>query len=308
MWNELFGPSGASKFAHDVDLLSIFLLGSSVLFVAGVCLTVLWFCFRYRARTGHEPESASISKGAMALWTTGPLVVVLALFFWGSRIEAGHGQAPPESIEIKGSAQQWMWTFHRDEGPTEINALHLPVDVPVRLRLESEDVVHRLSMPVFRTQQEALPGLTTEQWFRPTREGSYRFYCTEFCGAGHSSMSGTVYVLDPITYEHWVTGDAASMTPEEAGELLFAAFRCDSCHIPEGNGTGPALVGRFGKDAKFGDGSAVTFDAAYVRESLLEPKAKVVEGYEPVMPSYKGQLDESQIGQLSAYLESLSDG
>lgn len=308
MWSDLFGPRGASEIAREVDLLALFLLGVGALFTIGVFAVVLVFSIRYKARAGQQAELKRVSGGLVALWTGAPLVVVLATFFWSVRIEARHTSAPPQSSVITGSARQWMWTFRHENGRTENNALHVPVGFPVRLQLQSEDVLHRLSLPAFRLQQDAVPGMPTQLWFRPTREGSYHFFCTEFCGTGHSSMSGTVYVLDPITYQHWVAGDSASLTPEEAGEMLFAAFRCDSCHTPSGEGSGPSLVGRFGKDVSFADGSAATFDAAYVRESLLEPKARLTTGYEPVMPSYKGQLDESQIGQLSAYLESLTDG
>lgn len=308
MWSNLFGPRGASDYAREVDLLSMFLLGIGLLFALGVFATVLWFSVRYRARPGHTATPTGASRGLAVLSIVGPLIAVLGVFLWGFRVQAHHMDVPPESIEISASARQWMWTFEHEEGLAEINALHLPVDVPVVLQVESEDVLHRLSLPAFRIQADAFPGTSANLWFRPTREGSYHFFCTEFCGTGHSTMSGTVYVLDPITYEHWVTGDTASMTPEEAGELLFAAFRCESCHISTGKGTGPALVGRFGKDASFDDGSTGIFDAAYVRESLLEPAARMVSGYQPVMPSYKGQLDETQISQIIAYLESLSDG
>lgn len=307
MWRDLFGPSGASEIAREVDLLSMFLLGLSVLFTFGVFATVFVFSIQYKARPGHEARPARASRGLVAVWTGVPLLVVLAVFFWSARIEAGHATPPAESIQVRASGRQWMWTFRHENGRSEINALHVPVNVPVLLEVESEDVLHRLSLPAFRLQQDALPGRSNQLWFRPTREGSYHFFCTEFCGTGHSTMAGTVYVLDPITYEHWVTGDSASLTPEQAGEMLFSAFRCDSCHIPAGGGTGPSLVGRFGQDVSFEDGSTVAFDADYVRESLLEPKAKLSAGYTPVMPSYTGQLDESQIGQLSAYLESLAD-
>lgn len=308
MWSDPFGSRGASQLAREVDLLGLFLLGLSALFILGVFSTVFVFSVRFRARSASQAAPMRTSPGVVAAWTGVPLLVVLAILTWSGRIQARHASPPPESLEVVVSARQWMWVFRHEDGRTEINALHVPVDVPIVLRIESEDVMHRLSLPAFRLQQDALPGMPTQLWFHPTREGSYPLFCTEYCGAGHSSMSGAVYVLDPITYEHWVTGDSASLTPEEAGGLLFEAFRCDSCHAPSGEGTGPPLVNRFGKDVSFADGSAAAFDAAYVRESLLAPKARLTAGYEPVMPSYKGQLDENQIGQLSAYLESLTDG
>ncbi len=306
MWDEILGPRGASEFASRVDLLSLFVLGVGALFSLGVFTTVIVFSIKHRPPGQQRAAPTRAVRGFVALWTGVPLMVVLAVFFWSSKIQAGHASAPPESLEILGSARQWLWTFEHENGRKEINALHVPVNVPILLNLESEDVLHRLSLPAFRIQQDTLPGIPTQMWFRPTREGMYRLFCTEFCGTGHSSMSGMVYVLDPITYGHWVTGDSASLTPEEAGEMLYAAFRCDSCHAPSGEGTGPALAGRFGTDSILGDGSAVLFDTAYMRESLLEPNVRLAEGYEPIMPSYKGQLDESQIAQLSAYLESLA--
>lgn len=306
MWNDPFGLRGASEIAGQIDLLSMFLFGLCALFTLGVLVAVFLFSIHYQARPGDHADPSQPSGSLVAIWTGVPLGIVLTVFFWGARIEAQHGSSPPESTEIVGSARQWMWTFRHENGRTEHNALHIPVDVPIRLMLESEDALHRLSIPAFRLQQDALPGESTELWFRPTREGLYRFFCTEYCGSGHSTMSGIVYVLDPITYGHWLTGDSSNLTPIEAGEMLFAAFRCDTCHIPAGGGTGPSLVGRFGTDSTAVDGSATLFDANHVRESLLEPKAKIAAGYEPVMPAYKGQLDENQIGQLSAYLESLT--
>ena len=299
-------PASASSFSPEIDGLFLLLSAVGVLFTCGIFATVLVLCIAFRARSGRadEPEGP-VSPAFRALWTALPLAVVLTIFFWSTRIQTAQASAPSDSIEVRAIGRQWRWNFEHEGGPTEINSLHVPVNVPVKLRLASEDVIHRFSVPAFRIQQDVLPGEETWTWFRPTRQGTYHLFCTEYCGTGHSDMAGTVYVLDPITYEHWVIGDSANLTPEEAGELIFAAFRCESCHAPGGGGTGPSLLGRWGSEVALEDGSTAAFDAAYVRESVLEPRAKLAAGYQPVMTSYKGQLDESQIAQLAAYLESL---
>ena len=309
MWRSLFGPPGISDYASQVDRLTLFLGGLSALFVLIVWALAAVFSLRYAATDDRRPSSLpSASGGLLALGILAPLAFTLIVFAWGTRIEASKSDVPPLAQEVVARARQWMWTFEHEDGRKEINALHVPVGVPVVLELESADVLHRLSLPALRIQGEIIPGTTQRVWFQADREGSYALLCTEFCGTGHSTMAGTLYVLDPITYEHWVTGVSASLTPQQAGELLFGAFRCDSCHAPSGEGTGPSLVGRFGVDTEFEDGSSALFDGPYVRESLLEPQSKLAAGFQPVMPSYKGQLDESQIAQIIAYLESLSDG
>lgn len=301
--NDLFG--GASRASHGMDLLFLVILVGIAAFSAGIGGVVLAACARLRLPGGGEHHDWAPTRGFWVTACAASLAFVLVLFFWSTRALAAHRALPADRIEVSGSARRWLWTFRHEEGPTEINALHVPVGVPVRLRMRSEDVVHGLSIPAFRLRQDVVPEKETAVWFRATRPGIYPLSCTEYCGMGHSQMAGAVYVLDPIEYEHWVTGDQANMTPEQAGELLFRAFRCESCHLPAGGGTGPPLAGKFGEDVQLADGSAVPFDADYVRESLLEPAARLVEGYQPVMPSYRGQLDESQIAAITAYLESL---
>jgi cytochrome c oxidase subunit 2 len=301
-------PPQASEIAHGADLLLLFMLGTGILFVLG--------CFAITLIAGLRRDPAARGPRALldqplhwipALWILLPSTIVLSEFFLSARLQAAHSVAPPASIRIRCVGRQWIWFFRHEQGTTEVGELHVPVDVPVVLHLTSMDVLHTFAVPAFRLREEVLPGRETELWFRATRTGTFRYFCGEYCGPGHSTMEGTVHVLDPIAYERWVNGDAAELAPEEGGKLLFTAFRCDSCHKTGGGGTGPALEGLFGKDVELSDGTKVLFDEAYVRESILDPNAKIVKGFQPSMSSFKGQLNESQIAQIAAYLKSLSD-
>jgi cytochrome c oxidase subunit II len=300
-------PPEASEIARGADLLLLFLIGTGVLFAVGFLVVVLFASLR-RDPAARGPRSLLDRPlhWITALWILVPSTIVLTAFSVSVRLQAVHSVAPPASIRIRAVGRQWLWFFRHEQGSTEVGDLHVPVDVPVVLHLSSVDVLHTFAVPAFRLRQEVLPGRETELWFRATRTGTFRYFCGEYCGPGHSTMTGTIHVLDPIAYERWVNGDAADLPPEEGGKLLFKAFRCDSCHMSGGGGTGPDLAGAFGKDVELADGTKVLFDEAYVRESIFEPNAKIVKGFQPSMSSFKGQLNENQISQIAAYLKSLS--
>jgi cytochrome c oxidase subunit 2 len=300
-------PPEASDISRWADLLLLFLIGTGGLFVIG------WFAIVLLASLRRDPSTRGIRawldrplRWITALWIIVPSTIVLTAFALSLRIQAAHSEVPPASIRIQGIGRQWLWFFRHEQGATEVGELHVPVEVPVVLHLTSMDVLHTFAVPAFRMRQDVLPARETEVWFRATQTGTFRFFCGEYCGPGHSTMTGTIQVLDPIAYERWVNGDAADLPPEEAGKLLFTAFRCDSCHKPGGGGAGPPLEGAFGHEAELADGSKVLIDEAYVRESIFEPNAKIVKGYQPSMSSFKGQLNENQVSQISAYLKSLS--
>jgi cytochrome c oxidase subunit 2 len=300
-------PPEASEIARGVDLLLLFLIGTGVLFVIGFLVIVLLAGLRRNpAARGPRLLLDRPLHWIPALWILVPSTIVLTAFSLSVRLQALHSGAPSASIRIRGVGRQWLWFFRHEQGSTEVGDLHVPLDVPVVLHLTSEDVLHTFAVPAFRLRQEVLPGRETELWFRATQTGTFRYFCGEYCGPGHSSMTGMIHVLDPIAYERWVNGDAADVPPEEGGKLLFAAFRCDSCHKTGGGGTGPPLEGAFGKDVELADGTKVLFDEAYVRESIFDPNAKTVKGFQPSMSSFKNQLNENQISQITAYLKSLS--
>jgi cytochrome c oxidase subunit 2 len=210
-------------------------------------------------------------------------------------------------MEVDCVGRQWMWKFQHPEGNAEINDLHVPLNQPVKVRLISEDVIHSMYVPAFRIKHDVLPGRYTYLWFTATKPGKYHLFCAEYCGAKHSEMRGYVHVMEPADYQAWLSGAASGVSASEAGKLLFEQLRCNNCH--QGGGTtsrGPPLENLFGSSVKLKDGGTVLADENYLRESILRPNAKVVAGYQSIMPSFEGQISEEGILHLLAYVKSLS--
>ena len=206
-----------------------------------------------------------------------------------------------------------MWKVQHPSGKREINELHIPLGQPIRLTITSEDVLHSFYIPAFRTKMDAVPGRYTTSWFEPTKIGEYHIFCTEYCGLDHSLMIGRVVVLDPVQYAQWLKdGNVQAVnapmgeTPETAGARLFEEQRCVTCHQTSG-ALGPMLAGVFGHEVQLQSGETLIADENYVRESMMNPLAKIVAGYQPIMPTYQGQLSEEQIMQLIAYIKSLAN-
>jgi len=216
--------------------------------------------------------------------------------------------APGEAMEFLATGKQWMWKIQHPTGQREINALHVPAGETVVLTLTSEDVIHSFYVPAFRVKRDVVPGLYSRVWFRADRTGTFHLLCAEYCGTKHSQMIGSVVVLEPEEYERWLSGVPAGASPVEEGALLFESLRCASCHSPASGRRGPDLAGRYGGQAALADGRSVAFDAEYVRESLLDPARKVAAGYEPLMPTYAGQVNEAQVLQLIAFIKTLAPG
>lgn len=307
MWETFpFFPDQASTFAEAVDSLAFFLAAVSAFAVVLVSLLVLFLAVRYRRRSEDEqPGAAGVARGLVVAWWIIPFVLAMVMFGWGAGLYV-RGSSPPEgAMEIDVAGKQWMWKFQHPEGLREINELHVPRGEPVRLKMISEDVVHSLSIPAFRFKKDVLPGRYTTAWFEATRNGEYDLYCTEYCGAGHSLMRGKVVVMEPAAYERWLTGEVPGESPVAMGARLFAVLKCDSCHRPDGAGRGPSLAGLFGRTVTLSDGRTLITDETYVRESILNPQARLVTGFEPVMPTFEGQLTEEQLIRIIAYLKTL---
>jgi cytochrome c oxidase subunit 2 len=229
----------------------------------------------------------------------------MVMFGWGSLLFLRNARTPPGSFEIYVVAKQWMWKIQHPEGLREINELHVPTGMPVRLVMTSEDVIHSFYVPAFRVKQDVLPGRYTSMWFQPTRAGKYHLFCAEYCGNQHSAMGGWVYVMEPAEYEKWLSGGSTGESMATTGQGLFERLGCSSCHRSEGGGRGPSLEGLLGKKVQLDSGQAVVADESYIRESILNPRAKIVGGYQPLMPTFQGQVSEEQLLQLVAYLKSL---
>jgi cytochrome c oxidase subunit II len=307
-------PEQASTIAPRVDALYTFLIAVSAFFTIGIALSLLVFAVRYRRRVvGEEPEASperapARSPKVLALeigWMVIPLALAMAMFFWGADIYATANRPPESALDIYVVGRQWMWKFQHPSGSREINELHVPLGRPIRLVMTSEDVIHSLFVPAFRVKYDVIPGRYTRVWFEPTRTGTYHLFCTEYCGAKHAQMGGSVYVMTPADYQAWLAGSSEGSLAE-AGKKLFEQLGCVTCHHAASGARGPRLDGLFGAEIKLASGVRVKADEDYIRESLLDPRAKIVAGFQPIMPTYRGLVSEEGIVQLLGYLKTLS--
>jgi cytochrome c oxidase subunit 2 len=199
-----------------------------------------------------------------------------------------------------------MWKLQHVEGRREINELHIPVGRPVKLLMTSEDVIHSFYVPAFRVKQDAVPGRYTSMWFQADKVGEYHLFCAEFCGTQHARMIGRVVVMEPAEFQAWLSGTKGSGGDMVAsGQALFEQLGCQSCHQGETGARGPALAGLFNKQVTLADGRTVVADDTYLRESILNPQAAVVAGYQPIMPTFKGLVSEEGLLELMTYIKSL---
>jgi cytochrome c oxidase subunit 2 len=229
----------------------------------------------------------------------------MVIFAWGAVVYFKGRTPPSDSTEVYVVAKQWMWKLEHAEGQREINELHVPVGRDVKLVMTSQDVIHSFFVPAFRMKQDVLPGRYTVAWFRATKPGTYHLFCAEYCGTQHSGMIGSIVVLEPAQYEAWMSGGTGGPL-SATGEKIFAELGCVTCHRSDSQGRGPNLQGLFGKPVQLEDGRMITADENYVRESILDPGAKVVKGFKPVMPTFQGLVSEEQLNALVAYVKSQS--
>jgi len=300
-------PDRASATAGNVDALYIFLLIVSGLMTLLIFTAVVYFAARYRHRKGVPAEQIEGSTPLELTWSIIPLFVFMVIFVWGAVVYFKGRTPPRDSTEVYVVAKQWMWKVEHAEGQREINELHVPVGRNVKLIMTSQDVIHSFYVPAFRMKQDVLPGRYTVEWFRATKPGTYHLFCAEYCGTQHSGMIGSIIVLDPAQYEAWMSGGTSGPL-SATGEKIFAELGCVTCHRSDIQGRGPNLHGVFGKPVQLEDGRIVTADENYVRESILDPGAKVVKGFKPVMPTFQGLVSEEQLNALVAYVKSLNAG
>jgi cytochrome c oxidase subunit 2 len=302
-------PEQASTIAPEVDALFLFILGVTLVFTALIFALVIVFAVKYRRRP-HRQEGAQIKPTPWleAIWIAVPLALCLGMFVWGARLYFTQQRPPSDALDVTVVGRQWMWKLQHAEGPSEINELHVPVGRAVRLNLTSQDVIHSFFVPAFRIKMDALPGRTTTAWFQATRTGRYHLFCAEYCGTKHSGMVGRVIVMEMADYERWLSGGTSGAGLAAGGERLFLALGCATCHTADSQARGPSLENLFGRPVTLRDGRTVEADEAYVRESILDPGAKIVAGFEPLMPSYRAQLNEEDLIKLIAYLRTLKAG
>ncbi len=291
--------------ARNVDALYIFLLIVTGMMTLLVFSFLIFFAARYRHRAGVRAEQIEGSTALEITWSTIPFLIFMVIFAWGAVVYFKERTPPADAAEIYVVAKQWMWKVEHAEGQREINELHVPVGRDVKLIMTSQDVIHSFFIPAFRIKQDVLPGRYTVEWFRATKPGVYHLFCAEYCGTQHSGMVGSIVVMEPAQYEAWMNG--GSTGPLSAtGEKIFAELGCVTCHRTDTQGRGPNLQGIFGKPVQLEDGRTVTADENYVRECILDPGAKRVKGFQPIMPTFQGLVTEEQVNALVAYIKSIS--
>ena len=302
-------PEQASTVAGDVDWLFLFILWVCISMFTLIAILLAVFVVKYHGKPGqHAHKSPSHSTVLEMAWTIPPTIVMLVIFYLGFRGYLDMTTPPPNAYEIQVTAFKWGWSFTYPNGHVD-STLHVPLDRPVRLVLQSQDVLHSLYVPAFRVKKDVVPGRYNHMWFQATKPGTFDLYCTEYCGTGHSQMLTKVEVQEPTAFAKWLE-DAANfvdrMPPAEAGFKLYEMRGCKQCHSIDGTRmTGPSFKGLFGSTHPLVAGADVTVDENYIRESILNPGAKVVKGYENVMPTFQGRIKDNEIGAIIAYLKSI---
>jgi cytochrome c oxidase subunit 2 len=300
-----FFPEQASTMAWKVDALYLFLVATTIFFTGLVAAMVLTFSIKYRKEKNPVATQIEGSVPLEILWSVVPLGIAMVIYVWAAVLYFDMQRAPKESMEVYVVGKQWMWKVQHPSGPREINQLHVPVGRNVRLTMISQDVLHSFSIPEFRIKHEVLPGRYTQLWFNATKTGTFHLFCTQYCGTKHSGMIGQIIVMEPMMYEAWLSGGSGEGSLASNGERLFTSLGCVTCHSGQSGARGPNLAGAFGNPVKLSDGRTVVADENYIRESILNPQAKLVAGFGPIMPTFTGQINEESLIQLVAYIKGL---
>ena len=299
-------PEQASTMAGRVDALYLFLIAISAFFGLLIATLVVVFAVRFRRRSPDEQPAAILGSVALELtWTLIPLGIVMVVFLWSAEIFFSMVRVPPGAMEVYVVGKRWMWKAQHMTGQREINELHVPIGVPVKITLASEDVIHSFFIPAFRMKKDAVPGRYQTMWFEATKPGRYHLFCAEYCGTKHSEMIGWIVAMEPSAFQAWLTGGTGEVSMAAAGERKFQELGCVTCHRGDTEGRGPNLQGLFGRPVRLAAGGTVPADEGYIRESIVNPSAKVVAGYQPIMPAYQGLVTEESLMHLVAYVQSL---
>lgn len=297
-------PRGASTFAGEVDALALAGITISLFFGLLIATVLVVFAVKYRRRPDRQKaEFVPDRYGLELVWSVVPLGIALGMHVWGLEVYLRLVQPPDGATEVFVLGKQWMWKFAHADGRREIGELHVPVGTPIRLTITSEDVVHSFFVPAFRTKVDAVPGRYHSLWFEATRAGRYDVKCAEYCGTEHSLMRATIIAQEPREHALWQSERSEQDSLAARGEKAFRQLACQTCHGEQDSPRGPALAGLFGRQVELADGRTVVADAAYLRRAILDPAAQVVAGYEPIMPTYRGQLDEERLLALLAWLK-----
>ncbi|MDX2127726.1 MAG: cytochrome c oxidase subunit II [Chloroherpetonaceae bacterium] len=303
-------PEQASTIASDIDSLIIFITNASAWLFLLVTIVSVYYLWIYRRKNERPEYTSGISHNTRLeiIWTLIPTLLVFLIFFWGFRSYLDMNVVPKDALEIRVLGKKWFWAFDYPNGANSVNELVVPQGKPLKFLISSEDVIHSFYVPAFRVKMDAVPNRYSILTATPTQAGTFDIFCTEYCGKSHSEMIGKIRVVSETEYNKWLeeAEGGGSMKPEEFGKKLYISKACVTCHSVDGTAnTGPTWKGAYGKKHKLADGSEVLADENYLRESMLEPNAKVVAGYQPVMPTYQGILKQKQIDAIIAYMKTI---
>lgn len=323
--NLLYLPEQASSYARKVDTLHYFVISVTMLMATLVGLCALWFFWRFRQRVKFQTTpDVKAPFWVEVIFVTVPLAIFLLWFAIGFRDYVEMTSAPKDTLDIYVEAKQWMWKFAYPEGPSAVNTLRIPAGRPVRLLMTSRDVIHSMFIPAFRAKKDVLPGRYTQLWFEAVKLGRYPLFCTEFCGMNHSTMTGEVIVMRPDEFENWLNGerkghgerqdgDPTLVEPQlpmanvvAQGEKVAVSLGCLKCHSVDGDPhIGPTWLDVYGREQRFQDGTTRVADESYLTQSMMDPGAQVVAGFQNVMPTYRGRLAGPEAAALVEYIKSL---
>jgi cytochrome c oxidase subunit II len=310
MEGSLWLPPQASTLAPAIDWLFNYVTWVSFVIFVGVMLATAYLLYKYRRREADEvPTPPEESKALEIAWVVIPTILVLTLFTWGFKTFVRVGVAPPDAYEIRVRGYQWAWDYYYPDGSNTTNEFYVPVGRPIRMLMDSQDVLHSFFVPAFRVKHDVLPNRYTSVWFEATQEGVFDVFCTEYCGTSHSYMLGKVHVVSQDEFnelaERAFQADMSGMTPEQRGEVLYRSKACNTCHSVDGSAaTGPTWKGLFGAQRPTSAGTVVA-DENYLREAILAPGAKIVQGYQNVMPANYSTLKPEDLDGLIAYIKTL---
>ena len=299
-------PDQASSVAGAVDALYIALVLLTGVVSVLIWIAIFYFAIKYRRRPDNElAEEIEPPQMLEMAWTIIPTIIFIGIFIAGSWLFFQVQRVPDNALDIYVTGRQWMWKFQHQTGQREINTLHVPVGRPIRITMASEDVIHSLWFPSFRVKADVLPSRYRVMWFNARKTGRFHIFCAEYCGTLHSGMIGWVEVMEPTESQRWLAGGSEGSLASQ-GEKLFQKYACNTCHTNDATARGPVLAGLYGKQVLLAGNKSVLADDNFIRESILNPQAKVAAGFQPIMPTFQGQVSEEDLLKLLAYIKSLA--
>lgn len=308
-----FYAAPAGRLAGEVDSVFLFIFLIGLFFFLITQGALIWFALRYRRKRGEEEAETPYITGHRLLetvWVVIPSLLLVAIFVYGYLVFRDIRTPPKGAMEITVTARQWLYQFKYPDGRQATNEVRVPAGKPVKFLMTSADVVHGFYLPEFRVKQDILPGRYTYLWLQPDKPGRFDIYCTQYCGVGHSNMRAVMIVMEEREYARW-TAEAAARQAEarplpERGKELVETSGCLACHSLDGaRKIGPTFKGMYGHTVELADGKTAAADDNYIRESILDPNARVVKGFQPVMPTFKGQLKDDDVTAVIAYLKTV---